>query len=527
MRMPTAIYKLEPVLDEDPRFDGFVFFKRDVSAAFAEAYDVFNLDDGGSIHWQPRKPGGEWKPLPVTGPVKPFNDYPCLNLIIPAYSRRAVDALGEMLTQNGQLLALETDVGEYYGYVGHTKIEALDLQKSRLRRSSPDKTAVGVGYFAFNPVELAGASIFRIPEQPNSYFVTDLFKERVEQARLNGFHFIPVWPLPEDSDWLMEETYRRRKRKKVKLVGEALVLRFLLESDQPNDLERNLATAIENSLREQLKVNSSNDRYPGSIEATEFEAGEFRVFCICPDCEELEKHLQPWLNAVNWPNGIASLKRYGNLYAGRPRQRSVEVRKPKRPIEDTHWLKAKVESRRQRQLKGSNKKMKSHSESELSNEMPEQIKDSAVEALSMLGLDEQADSQTVIAAVDQFVYEWQCGKRPPIPCEAEDLPYTLGSLWGEQMVRQFGWEWKKITFHEHGDTWAPGVVSPDRSMAIYPIHFIIGCMNDSSVDATILLSFNMLKEHEPGNSKRGAYDNVMEQVFRIVPRIASLDTDRS
>ena len=133
----------------------------------------------------------------------------------------------------------------------------------------------------------------------------------------------------------------------------------------------------------------------------------------------------------------------------------------------------------------------------------------------------------IVAAVDQFVYDWQCGKRPPISWEVDDIPYYLGSLWGEQLVRQFGWEWKLITSHEHGDSKAPGVVSPDRSLAIYPIHFIIGCLNDPSVDATILLSFNMLQESQTNDSKQGAYDNLMAQVFRIVPRIAALDTNGS
>ena len=38
-----------------------------------------------------------WKPVKVTGPVNAFNDYPCLELATPVFSRRAVDALEEML----------------------------------------------------------------------------------------------------------------------------------------------------------------------------------------------------------------------------------------------------------------------------------------------------------------------------------------------------------------------------------------------------------------------------------------------
>jgi len=529
VRYPSALFRLKPILDDDPRFDGFVFDIPKPTPEVQRAYQAFEIENALSIHWQPRRFSGEWTPLPVAGPTKPFNDYPCLNLLIPVYSRRAIDALGSMLTDNGQLLALQTEIGDYFGYVGFTKIDALDLSKSRLRRKNPEERSDLIEYFWFTVSKLADATIFRIPESPNTYFVTERFKDRIEQAKLNGFNFVPVWPLPEDSDWMMEETYRRRARKgtKIKIVGEALMLRFLLQADQPSERERFLAKAMEQSLRERL-AGSLAAPYMGSIEAVEFEAGEFRVFCICPDCEELEKFLQPWLMQVEWPDGIVCVRRYGNLYVGRAKERSIEVRKPSRPVAEPHWLKARVESRLQRQMKvkAKEKAVKSHSESDLVGEMPQQIKDSALEALSMLRLDEHTEPQAIMAVIDQFVYDWQCGQRPPIPCEAEDLPYTLGSLWGEQLTRQFGWEWKTITFHEHGDTQAPGVVSPDRSLVVYPIHFIIGCMANPSIDATILLSFKMLAESTAKESSEGRYANLMEQVFRIVPRIASLDTER-
>lgn len=167
--------------------------------------------------------------------------------------------------------------------------------------------------------------------------------------------------------------------------------------------------------------------------------------------------------------------------------------------------------------------MKTHSEGEMGQDLLGQIGDSAKEALTVLGVDAGADPQIIVGAVDQFVYDWQCGRRPSISWEVDDIPYYLGSLWGEQLVRRFGWEWKAITFHEHGNSKAPGVVSPDRSFAIYPIHFIIGCLKDTSVDATILLSFNMLQEGKLADAQPDSYGNVMEQVFRIVPRIAVPD----
>ena len=71
-------------------------------------------------------------------------------------------------------------------------------------------------------------------------------------------------------------------------------------------------------------------------------------------------------------------------------------------------------------------------------------------------------------------------------------PTPSGCLWGDQLVARFGWHWAMATFHDHGDTQAPAVISPDHKLAVYPIHFILGCLQDPSVDVTILLSWNLL-----------------------------------
>lgn len=154
------------------------------------------------------------------------------------------------------------------------------------------------------------------------------------------------------------------------------------------------------------------------------------------------------------------------------------------------------------------------------------FKNCARDALGVLGLAEgTSDPDTVVSAIDEFVYQWQKGKRPsPKVLEAEDAPYIIGSLWGEQLIKRFGWEWAMVTFHDHGDSSAPGVFSPDRGLAVYPIHFLTGCFENPGVDATILLSYNMLaagktRETIEGREiNRKAYFNLMEGVRRIVPR---------
>jgi len=163
-----------------------------------------------------------------------------------------------------------------------------------------------------------------------------------------------------------------------------------------------------------------------------------------------------------------------------------------------------------------------HSERPLRDDTTEALRAEVERGTKLLAVSPDDDPAVIVAAVDACVYDWQCGQKPPESVlDAEDAPFTLGAVWGQQLVRAFGWEWVTITFHEHGDTTAPGVLAPDRALAVYPIHFIMGCLQDSSVDATILLAFNMLKAGTLAPTTPGSYFNLMDGVHRIIPRIAT------
>jgi hypothetical protein len=326
MQPPSSIFVLKPNLT-DPRFHGFVWPDAPSLLGLKEIFFDFKVENGDKLTWQPRRLQSVWKPLKVRGPVNAFNDYPCLELVTPVFSRRAVDALGSMLSDHGELLPLITDVGEYFAYVCLAKLDVLDLKKSRvLRPSEPGATAFGIEYFAFRKKQLPDAAIFRVPEHPGIYLVSDAFQKRAEEAALNGMTFIKVWPLPVNSDWKREEAARRKKSKAVKLVGESLILRLRLKKPQPSPKEKRLASDIEQSLRSELHVSSLEQRYWGSVEVTEFEDGEYRVFCSCPSCDQLADHLSDWFESVVWENDFDIVKRYGHLYDKKAKETRIQIR---------------------------------------------------------------------------------------------------------------------------------------------------------------------------------------------------------
>ncbi|MFX1398075.1 MAG: hypothetical protein ACFFAS_13645 [Promethearchaeota archaeon] len=100
------------------------------------------------------------------------------------------------------------------------------------------------------------------------------------------------------------------------------------------------------------------------------------------------------------------------------------------------------------------------------------------------------------------------------------LSLPLGCLWGEQLVRELNWEWAEVIQHDHEDLKIVGVFSEDRSLAIYPFHFVHGCIENKAT-VTIALAYNMLKEGSsiPKLPSKG-YENVMDHINYIIPSMA-------
>jgi len=157
------------------------------------------------------------------------------------------------------------------------------------------------------------------------------------------------------------------------------------------------------------------------------------------------------------------------------------------------------------------------SENELEANILLNIKGCAGDAALLLGLDMSQDSpKIIITAINTFLLKWQKGEQALLNDEG-DLSNTLGSLWGEQLVKEFQWHWAGVTFRERNNTKAIGVVSPDSSLAVYPIHFIYGCLKYKA-PVTVLLAYNFLLEGSgmPAIAP-GGYQNMMDYVHHIVP----------
>lgn len=174
------------VFELRPDVEGY----RWISMVNAEDFDVAFEFDGTPIRQA-------WKPYPVE-PIeddlnegKPMGDFPTLGTI-PTFSQRAVDALLDLLAENGELLPLASEEGKYYAYNVTHVVDALDADRSEVQRFS-DGGVMEVVRHEFRLDRIAGQSIFKVPELRVRVFVTEPFVRRVREAGLTGFDFPEVW----------------------------------------------------------------------------------------------------------------------------------------------------------------------------------------------------------------------------------------------------------------------------------------------------------------------------------------------
>lgn len=87
----------------------------------------------------------------------------------------------------------------------------------------------------------------------------------------------------------------------------------------------------------------------------------------------------------------------------------------------------------------------------------------------------------------------------------QDLAIGLGCLWGQTLCDALGWQWRSLKYRRNPAVYA--VVSPDRSCAVAPLHYMSRqiTQQSASADNTTLLLFNMIKENAIGQPRPRGY----------------------
>ena len=213
MGKPMELYKLRTLADHSE----YKCFGLDNSKSLLGRYDFFEdispgygADENNRV-WAQINLSDVWRAPLVDGEVNSYHDYPCLNFVFPTFSKKAVEVLRDLLVPNGEVLELNSNVGEYFFYNITKVVDALNVDKSRCEFwCSPPTTALKIDYYSFYADKIEGLSIFRIMEDPSGVIVSGEFKDRILQGGLKGFEFFKIWPIGVDENWRNSESIKAK-----------------------------------------------------------------------------------------------------------------------------------------------------------------------------------------------------------------------------------------------------------------------------------------------------------------------------
>jgi hypothetical protein len=146
------------------------------------------------------------------------------------------------------------------------------------------------------------------------------------------------------------------------------------------------------------------------------------------------------------------------------------------------------------------------------------IPGAAKEGAGMLGVSVEAEPIRIVEAINEFIAKPPKKKWFQRIDNWNDRAMPLGCLWATQMQRQFEWQWVNMIQHDHNDFKVVAMFDTERTVGIYPFHYVFGCF-DNKVYPTILLAFNMLIAGKIPAFETRSYVNLMDGVQHIVPPI--------
>lgn len=145
----------------------------------------------------------KWQPLPVEPMGKKKNpkwsDYP--GFTIPVLSMKALNILRPLIRNSSEELELKFNEKEYMAINITAVLDVIDYEKAEYEKYSDGQRIMYFIKYAFRECdELNQHHIFKIIDEPKRWpFVSDAFKQAVEENGLTGFEFELVWDSEEQS----------------------------------------------------------------------------------------------------------------------------------------------------------------------------------------------------------------------------------------------------------------------------------------------------------------------------------------
>jgi len=158
-----------------------------------EDFDLINVLINGTPRLE------VWKPIPMQiihedeGRNFSKSDSPWLGGQALIFRTRAVDALGSLLREYGELLPLLCDEADVMIYNPTRLLDALDEDASSVLRFNGGRV-MQINKYVFRPEVIGFSDIFKIPNlRVSPTFVSQRFVDLWNSAELKGLEFRLVW----------------------------------------------------------------------------------------------------------------------------------------------------------------------------------------------------------------------------------------------------------------------------------------------------------------------------------------------
>jgi hypothetical protein len=135
------------------------------------------------------------KVIPGKGRRRPSQRYdlPWLGANVLVLTSRAVEALGDVLSQSGELLPLACSDAELYVFNPLQLVDALDEEASELVRFESGRV-MAIDRYVFKPGALGDAKVFNVPQLAGfQLYTTRELVDAVAAAGLHGTEFVEIW----------------------------------------------------------------------------------------------------------------------------------------------------------------------------------------------------------------------------------------------------------------------------------------------------------------------------------------------
>ncbi|WP_315791200.1 hypothetical protein [Fischerella sp. JS2] len=96
--------------------------------------------------------------------------------------------------------------------------------------------------------------------------------------------------------------------------------------------------------------------------------------------------------------------------------------------------------------------------------------------------------------MSNFINSWRTEHQSSTTVEDSEtiteISLTLGTAWGNAIVKEFGWQWVCVEYEEQ-DFYA--VVAPNRAYGCLPFNDVNSLLTNPQADSCAVLLFNMIK----------------------------------